>query len=147
MESSGSPLAKLFSPCLIGCLWLALCVATNSGAWLGTAVLVTNMRNFPVSRGTVAGILKGYAGLSAAVYTEIFGILLHNSSAKLLLFPTLCIVMMYAVKPCTPASGEDSAERGHFLFIQVASVLLGSYLFTTTVLSHFIPLSDTVSCT
>ncbi|KAL7164168.1 hypothetical protein ACSBR2_040141 [Camellia fascicularis] len=43
-------------------LWLALCVATNSGAWLGVAVLVTNMRNFPVSRGTVAGILKGYAG-------------------------------------------------------------------------------------
>ncbi|KAL7181835.1 hypothetical protein ACSBR1_040693 [Camellia fascicularis] len=39
-------------------LWLALCVATNSGAWLGMAVLVTNMRNFPVSRGTVAGILK-----------------------------------------------------------------------------------------
>ncbi|KAL7259619.1 hypothetical protein ACSBR1_005498 [Camellia fascicularis] len=110
------------------------------------------MRNFPVSRGTVAGILKGYAGLSAAVYTEIFGILLHNSSAKLLLFltlgiPTLCIVMMYAVKPGTPASGEDSAERGHFLFIQVASVLLGLYLLTTTVLSHFIPLSDTVSYT
>ncbi|KAL7259615.1 hypothetical protein ACSBR1_005494 [Camellia fascicularis] len=133
-------------------LWLALCVATNSGAWLGTVVLVTNMRNFPVSRGTVAGILKGYGGLSAAVYTEIFGILLHNSSAKLLLFltlgiPTLCIVMMYAVKPCTPASGEDSAECGHFLFIQVASVLLGLYLLTTTVLSHFIPLSDTVSYT
>ncbi|CAL5409127.1 unnamed protein product [Camellia sinensis] len=110
-------------------LWLALCVATNSGAWLGTNVLVTNMRNFPVSRVTVAGILKGYAGLSAAVYMEIFGIFLHNSSAKLLLFltlgiPTLCIVMTYAVKPCTPASGEDSAERGHFLFIQVASVLL-----------------------
>ncbi|GMP63204.1 hypothetical protein CsSME_00024989 [Camellia sinensis var. sinensis] len=121
-------------------LWLALCVATNSGAWLGTAVLITNMRNFPVSRGTVAGILKGYVGLSAAVYTEIFGILLHNSSAKLLLFltlgiPTLCIVMMYAVKPCTPASGEDSAEHSHFLFIQVA------------ILSHFIPLSDTVSYT
>ncbi|GMP63203.1 hypothetical protein CsSME_00024989 [Camellia sinensis var. sinensis] len=83
-------------------LWLALCVATNSGAWLGTAVLITNMRNFPVSRGTVAGILKGYVGLSAAVYTEIFGILLHNSSAKLLLFltlgiPTLCIVMIDTV--------------------------------------------------
>ncbi|KAI8016005.1 Protein NUCLEAR FUSION DEFECTIVE 4 [Camellia lanceoleosa] len=29
-------------------LWLALCVATNSSAWLGTAVLVTNMRNFPL---------------------------------------------------------------------------------------------------
>nr|POE44997.1 protein nuclear fusion defective 4 [Quercus suber] len=53
-------------------LWIALCIATNSNAWFGTAVLVTNMRNFPLSRGTVAGILKGYIGLSAAVYTVIY---------------------------------------------------------------------------
>lgn len=133
-------------------LWLALCVATNSSAWLGTAILVTNMRNFPLSRGTVAGILKGYGGLSAAVYTEIFGILLHNSSSKLLLFlslgiPILCILMMFAVRPCTPASGEDTAEHCHFLFIQAASVVLGLYLLTTTVLYHFVSLSAFVSYT
>ncbi|KAF7149015.1 hypothetical protein RHSIM_Rhsim03G0255500 [Rhododendron simsii] len=131
-------------------LWLALCVATNSCAWLATAILVTNMRNFPHSRGTVAGILKGYGGLSAAVYTEIFGILLHNSSSKLLLFlslgiPILCILMMFAVRPCTPASGEDTAEHCHFLFIQAASVVLGLYLLTTTVLYHFVSLSSFVS--
>ncbi|PSS36144.1 Protein NUCLEAR FUSION DEFECTIVE like [Actinidia chinensis var. chinensis] len=133
-------------------LWLALCVATNSSAWLGTAVLVTNMRNFPISRGTVAGILKGYGGLSAAVFTEIFSMLLHNSSSKLLLFlslgiPILCIVMMYAVKPCTPTSGEDSAEHSHFVFIQAASVVLGLYLLTTTVLGNFFPLSSSISYT
>lgn len=127
-------------------LWLALCVATNSSAWLGTAILVTNMRNFPLSRGTIASILKGYAGLSAAVYTEIFRFLLHNSSSKLLLFlslgiPILCILMMFAVRPCTPASGEDSAEHCHFIFIQAASVVLGLYLLTTMVLDHFILLS------
>ncbi|KAI8565689.1 hypothetical protein RHMOL_Rhmol03G0280400 [Rhododendron molle] len=131
-------------------LWLALCVATNSCAWLGTAILVTNMRNFPLSRGTVAGILKGYGGLSAAVYTEIFSILLHNSSSKLLLFlslgiPILCILMMFAVRPCTPVSGEDTAEHCHFLFIQAASVVLGLYLLTTTVLYHFVSLSAFVS--
>lgn len=110
------------------------------------------MRNFPLSRGTVAGILKGYGGLSAAVYTEIFGILLHNSSSKLLLFlslgiPILCILMMFAVRPCTPASGEDTAEHCHFLFIQAASVVLGLYLLTTTVLYHFVSLSAFVSYT
>lgn len=41
---------------------------------------------------------------------------------------------MYFVKACTPASGEHSSERGHFLFIQVASVLLGFYVLTTTIL-------------
>ncbi|KAK9213285.1 hypothetical protein WN943_002672 [Citrus x changshan-huyou] len=131
-------------------LWIALCVATNSSAWLGTAVLVTNMRNFPLSRGTVAGILKGYGGLSAAVFTEIYNMLLHNSSSKLLLVlavgvPVVCLVMMYFVRPCTPASGEDSAAPSHFLFTQAASVVLGFFLLTTTILDHMIPLSASIS--
>ncbi|KAK9947454.1 hypothetical protein M0R45_003078 [Rubus argutus] len=131
-------------------LWIALCVATNSSAWLTTAVLVTNMRNFPFSRGTVAGILKGYGGLSAAVFTEIYSVLLRNSSSKLLLFltlgvPVLCFVLMYFVRPCTPASSEDSAEHGHFLFIQAASVVVGLYVLTTTVLDDSFSLSAPIT--
>ncbi|KAG7989385.1 hypothetical protein I3843_03G235200 [Carya illinoinensis] len=133
-------------------LCLALCVAANSNAWFSTAVLVTNMRNFPLSRGTVAGILKGYVGLSAAVFTEIYSVLLHSSSSNLLLFlalgiPMLCFIMMYFVRPCTPASGEDSVEQGHFLFIQAASIVLGIYLLTTTILSDALSLSTPISYT
>ncbi|XP_078430600.1 major facilitator superfamily protein [Wolffia australiana] len=117
-------------------LWVALVVATNSSAWLGTAVLVTNMRNFPLSRGAVAGILKGYVGLSAAVYAQVYSGLLQSSSAKLLLLfslgiPTISISLMYLVRPCVPSKQEDSSERGHFLFVQIASVLLGLYLLST----------------
>lgn len=133
-------------------LWLALCVAANSNAWFSTAVLVTNMRNFPLNRGTVAGTLKGYVGLSAAVFTEIYSVLLHSSSSKLLLFlalgiPILCFIMMYFIRPCTPASGEDSAERCHFLFIQAASIVLGLYLVTTTIMSDVLSLSAPISYT
>ncbi|KAL7139891.1 hypothetical protein ABFS83_09G084300 [Erythranthe nasuta] len=131
-------------------LWLALCIGTNSSAWLGTAVLVTNMKNFPVSRGTVAGILKGYVGLSAAVFTEVYTMVLSGSASKHLLLLTLGIpiiglVMMYFVRPCTPASGEDSSENGHFLFIQIASLTLAVYLLATTILKDYFALGDNIS--
>ncbi|XP_060171958.1 protein NUCLEAR FUSION DEFECTIVE 4-like isoform X2 [Lycium barbarum] len=131
-------------------LWIALCVATNSSAWFSTTVLVTNMRNFPLSRGTVAGILKGYGGLSAAVYTEVYSALLRNSSSKLLLFlalgvPTLSLLMMYFIRPCTPSLGEDSSESYHFLFVQVASIVLGVYVLTTTILEDVFSLNVFVS--
>ncbi|KAI6679223.1 hypothetical protein NL676_033104 [Syzygium grande] len=131
-------------------LWIALCVATNSSAWLGTAILVTNMRNFPADRGTVAGILKGYCGLSAAVFTEIYGVMLHHSSSRLLVFlslgiPVSCFITMYFIRPCVPASSEDSSKRGHFMFIQATSVALGLYVLTTTILNDILPLTSKLS--
>ncbi|XP_052107629.1 protein NUCLEAR FUSION DEFECTIVE 4 [Arachis duranensis] len=131
-------------------LCLALCVATNSNAWFGTAVLVTNMRNFPLSRGTISGILKGYVGISAAVYTLIYTLLLKHSASNLVLFlalgvPIACLLIMYFIRPCTPPSGEDSSVHVHFLFVQAASVLLATYLVTTTILCDIFSITGALS--
>ncbi|KAI3761499.1 hypothetical protein L1987_51916 [Smallanthus sonchifolius] len=133
-------------------LWLALVVATNSSAWLGTAVLVTNMRNFPLSRGTVAGVLKGYVGLSAAVFTEVYTMVLKGSASSLLLLftlgiPVICLLLMYYVRPCTPASEADPSETAYFIFTQAASVVLAVFLLTTTILKDVFILSDVLSYT
>ncbi|KAL1564034.1 protein NUCLEAR FUSION DEFECTIVE 4-like [Salvia divinorum] len=131
-------------------LWISLCIATHGSAWLGTAVLVTNMRNFPISRGAVAGILKGYVGLSAAVFTEVYTMALNGSASNLLLLltlgiPVIGLLMMYFIRPCTPASGEDSAEHCHFLFTQAASLFLAVYLLSTTILKDLFSFSNNIS--
>ncbi|VAI71138.1 unnamed protein product [Triticum turgidum subsp. durum] len=131
-------------------IWIALCMGSNSGAWMSTAALVTNMRNFPLSRGAVAGILKGYSGLSAAVYTAIYTGALHGSAANLLLFLTLgvaivCLLAMYFVKPCEPSLVENSSERVHFLFVQINSALLGVYLVCATTLDRFVTLTPALN--
>ncbi|KAM0018633.1 putative MFS transporter superfamily [Helianthus debilis subsp. tardiflorus] len=133
-------------------LWIALVLAANSSAWLGTAVIVTNLRNFPLSRGTVAGLLKGYIALSAAVFTEI-SIMLFNGSASavVLLFtlgiPVICLALMYYVRPCTPAFEPDPSENSHFMFTQGTSLLLAIFLLTTTILKNTLNLNNTISYT
>jgi Nodulin-like len=98
----------------------------------------------------VAGILKGYIGLSAAVFTELYTGVLNDSSTKLLLLLTLgipatCLLVMYFVRPCTPSLEDDSSERSHFIFVQIMSVLLGLYLLTSTVLDHVLGLNKSIT--
>lgn len=77
---------------------------------------------------------------------------LNNSPSKLLLVlalgvPILCLAMMYFVRPCTPASGEDSSEHIHFLFTQAASLILAIFLLTTTILNQALSLSSWINYT
>lgn len=122
-------------------LFVALALATNSNSWFGTASLVTNMRNFPMSRGPVAGLLKGYIGISGAAFTVLFSMVLHHSAMDLLLFltvgiPVICLTVMYFIRPCIPATGEDPSEPMYFAFLLVTSILFAAYLVVTTVLSE-----------
>lgn len=133
-------------------LWIALLIGTNSNSWFGTSVLVTNMKNFPLNRGTIAGMLKGYVGICGAVYSVIYSTMLDSSALNLLLFlalglPVLCLVLMYFVRPCTPADREDSSDRIHFYFIQAASVALALYLISFKTIGNMITLSNAVNYT
>ncbi|PQQ07310.1 protein NUCLEAR FUSION DEFECTIVE 4-like [Prunus yedoensis var. nudiflora] len=62
-----------------------LCMGGNSTTWMNTAILVTCIRNFRRNRGPVSGILKGYVGLSTAIFTDICAALFNNDPASFLL--------------------------------------------------------------
>ncbi|KAH8949564.1 hypothetical protein BDL97_10G038600 [Sphagnum fallax] len=121
-----------------------LWIGGNSATWFNTAVLVTCMRNFPNSRGTVVGILKGFVGLSAAIFTQIFSSLLSSDPNALLLLlaigPTVVsLAAMLFIRPVPPKAQQvlDPEEHTNFHYITGVCIALAFYLLAATCLEDF----------
>ncbi|XP_019165439.1 PREDICTED: protein NUCLEAR FUSION DEFECTIVE 4-like [Ipomoea nil] len=112
-----------------------LCMGGNSTTWMNTAVLVTCIRNFRRSRGPVSGILKGYVGLSTAIFTDLCSALFANDPAKFLLMLAVipfvvCLVAIVFLREVLPASTPtvEIAEAKYFWVINVVAVVIAVYL-------------------
>lgn len=121
----------------------------NSTTWMNTAVLVTCMRNFPRSRGTVTGTLKGYIGLSTAIFTQLCSALFTSEASAFLLLLTFLppIVCFFAIAfltevPASTSHEEDVEEQKGFTVINWISLSLAVYLLAFTLLEFFFPLSS-----
>jgi hypothetical protein len=121
---------------------IAICIGSNSATWFNTAALVTCMRNFPHNRGLIAGFLKGFVGLSSAIYTLIFTSYLSRDPLRLLLFlaigpPVVSLVSMSFVRPIkSEEMREEEEEPSNFSFVNVLCILLAVYLLVAVIVEE-----------
>ncbi|BBN01323.1 hypothetical protein MPTK1_2g06490 [Marchantia polymorpha subsp. ruderalis] len=119
-------------------LWqmcIVMFLGGNSSTWMNTACLTTCLRNFPQSRGPVTGILKGFVGLSTAIFTVICSSLFTGSSSAfvlLLAFVPLFTCMIGAIflreVPVSTGPEEDLEEQSCFNSLNIAAVAIAVYL-------------------
>ncbi|XP_010526802.1 PREDICTED: protein NUCLEAR FUSION DEFECTIVE 4-like [Tarenaya hassleriana] len=127
--------SKKISPLPYWQMCVFLCLGGNSTTWMNTAVLVTCMRSFPGKRGPVSGILKGYLGLSTAIFTDVSTALFSSDPsafvAILAVVPAvICFIASFFLHETSPASDpeEEKKETKFFNVFNVIAIALAVYL-------------------
>ncbi|MBA0677614.1 hypothetical protein Goari_019013, partial [Gossypium aridum] len=113
-----------------------LCMGGNSTTWMNTAVLVTCMRNFPKNRGPVSGILKGYVGLSTAIFTDICTALFSSDPSTFLFIlavvpAIVCLTATFFLHEIPTPTKNPSELRQETLYFHVfngIAIILAVYL-------------------
>uniref|UniRef100_A0A7N2MZU1 Nodulin-like domain-containing protein n=1 Tax=Quercus lobata TaxID=97700 RepID=A0A7N2MZU1_QUELO len=112
-----------------------LCMGGNSTTWMNTAVLVTCIRNFRRNRGPVSGILKGYVGLSTAIFTDVCAALFSDDASSFLVMLAVvpfavCLVAAVFLRESPPAStsSEEKEETQFFWVFNAVAVFVAVYL-------------------
>ncbi|KAB2097525.1 hypothetical protein ES319_A01G176300v1 [Gossypium barbadense] len=114
-----------------------MCLGGNSTTWMNTAVLVTCIRNFRRNRGPVSGILKGYVGLSTAIFTDLCSTLFSDDPARFLVMLAVipfavCLVAVLFLReiPQSTSVAAEKEEARYFAIFNIVAVVVAVYLLT-----------------
>ncbi|KAL6643526.1 hypothetical protein ACP70R_018292 [Stipagrostis hirtigluma subsp. patula] len=133
-------------------LWLMclyMCVGTNGLTFAQTGALVSCVKNFPESRGSVLGLVKGFIGLSGAIFTELYlSIYGDNANSLVLLIAWLpavvYIIFMRSIRVVPYAARRDGELGDHkkpFFQILYISIILAAFLVIMIILQKMVQFS------
>ncbi|KQK12657.2 uncharacterized protein LOC100830563 [Brachypodium distachyon] len=144
-------------PVWLMCIYI--CVGANSQSFTNTGALVTCVKNFPESRGVVLGLLKGFVGLSGAIFTQLY-IAIYGDDAKSLVLlvawlpAAVSIVFVHTVRimpyrvrgdrgenASGIGTGTDSGGSDPFFCFLYISMALAAYLLVMIVVQNQVDFS------
>ncbi|CAD6343071.1 unnamed protein product [Miscanthus lutarioriparius] len=138
------PVPPLWVMCIL------IFIGNNGETYFNTAALVSCVQNFPKSRGPIVGILKGFAGLSGAILTQIYAIV-HSPDDAALIFmvavgPTMVVIaLMFIVRPVGGHRQVRPSDGTSFTFVYSVCLLLATYLMGVMLLEDLVDLSQSVT--
>lgn len=103
-----------------------ICIGANSQNFANTGSLVTCVKNFPESRGMMLGIMKGFVGLSGAVFTQLYLAIYGNDAKSLILLigwlpAVISVVFVYTIRPLKVSAHPNETNVFYqYLYITIA---------------------------
>uniref|UniRef100_A0ACD5WI37 Uncharacterized protein n=1 Tax=Avena sativa TaxID=4498 RepID=A0ACD5WI37_AVESA len=138
------PVPPLWAMCIL------FTIGNNGLTYFNTAALVSCVENFPNNRGPVVGILKGFAGLSGAILTQIYAIV-HSPDDAALIFmvavgPAMVVIsVMFIVRPVGGHTQARPSDGISFTFVHSLCLVLAAYLMGVMLLEDLVGLSQTLT--
>ncbi|CAO2813770.1 unnamed protein product [Amaranthus hypochondriacus] len=127
-------ISKTITPLPYWAMCIFMCMGGNSTTWMNTAILVTCIRNFRKNRGPVSGILKGYVGLSTAIFTDVCNALFADSSNFVMMLSivpfVVCLSAMIFLREVPPSVSDSdiTEEANYFNMFNIVAVVVALYL-------------------
>lgn len=124
-------------------------VGQNGSTYYNTAALVSCVQSFPENRGPVVGILKGFVGLSGAIWTQIIAMINLPDQASLIFIiavgpAMVSLTFMFIIRPVHTFNQSRPSDESGFMFIYSICLLLAAYLMGVLLLENMFDLDQNI---